>query len=102
MRINVNVAIFSNKVDIFVTIVRIGIGISKTISISNTIKIIASKKNRMENGIRALWFGSNPHSKGEDFSRFIVERMAVIQAIKNTKDGRIIAMVVDVISNIIY
>lgn len=30
-----------------------GVGISRTISISNTIKIIANRKNRIENGIRA-------------------------------------------------
>lgn len=84
-----------------VIMVKIGIGISKTISISNTMKIIANKKNRIENGIRALWFGSNPHSNGDDFSRFSVDRMAVIQAIMNTNDGRIIATVEDVISNII-
>ena len=32
---------------------------------SNTIKIIASMKNRRENGTRALFFGSNPHSNGQ-------------------------------------
>jgi hypothetical protein len=32
----------------------IGVGIKRTISISNTIKIIARRKNRIENGIRAL------------------------------------------------
>lgn len=52
----------------------VGTGINKTISISNTIKIIANKKNRMENGIRAVLFGSNPHSNGEVFSRSIPER----------------------------
>lgn len=36
---------------------------------SNTIKIIANRKNRIENGIRALWLGSNPHSNGDAFSR---------------------------------
>jgi len=40
--------------DIFVVIDRIGIGINRTISISNTIKMIARRKNRIENGIRAL------------------------------------------------
>jgi hypothetical protein len=56
-----------------------GIGIRRTISISKTIKIIANKKKRIENGIRALWFGSNPHSNGDDFSRsfnvFIVNKV---------------------------
>lgn len=68
---------------------------------SNTIKIIASKKKRIENGIRALWLGSNPHSKGDDFSRLEIERIEVIQAIKNTINGRIIAIDEDVIRSII-
>jgi len=31
-----------------------GIGIKSTISMSNTMKIMARRKNRIENGIRAL------------------------------------------------
>jgi len=51
-----------------------GIGASKTISISNTIKIIANRKNRVEKGIRALFFRSNPHSNEDDFSRSLIDR----------------------------
>jgi len=47
----------------------IGSGVSKAISISNTKKITASRKNRRENGIRAEFLGSKPHSKGDSFSR---------------------------------
>lgn len=36
---------------------------------SNTRKITARRKNRVEKGSRALFFGSNPHSNGVDFSR---------------------------------
>ena len=43
-----------NRTVKLVLIVSTGIGISRTISISNTIKIMASRKNRIENGIRAL------------------------------------------------
>jgi len=39
---------------ILVICVKIGRGINSTISMSNTIKIIARRKNRMENGTRAL------------------------------------------------
>lgn len=46
-----------------------GRGINKAISISKTKKITARTKKRKENGIRALPLGSNPHSKGEAFSR---------------------------------
>lgn len=49
--------------------IEIGIGRSKTISISKTRKITANRKNRREKGIRADLFGSNPHSNGEAFSR---------------------------------
>lgn len=64
-----------------------GLGINKTISMSNTKKITARRKNRIENGIRALFLGSNPHSKGEHFSRSSVERNVIIKAIDKTKIG---------------
>lgn len=38
-------------------------------SISKIKKMIVIKKNWMENGKRALFFGSNPHSKGEEVLR---------------------------------
>lgn len=81
---------------------KIGIGINNTISISKTMKMIAKRKNRIENGIRALWFGSKPHSNGDDFSRFEMDRIAVIQAINSTNDGRIIAIDDEISNNIIY
>lgn len=81
-----------NSVDIDVNVSKIGIGINNTISISNTMKMIARRKNRKENGIRALWLGSNPHSNGEDFSRLDSARADVSQAIVNTIIGKIIAI----------
>lgn len=39
-----------------------GIGRSKATSISNTRKITVRRKNRVENGRRAEFLGSNPHS----------------------------------------
>jgi hypothetical protein len=75
----------------------VGIGISSTISMSNTIKIIASKKNRIEKGIRAVLLGSNPHSKGEDFSRSVYDRVLNSQAASRMTDGSIRAMVVDTV-----
>ena len=65
----------------------VGTGINRTISISNTMKIIANKKNRIENGIRAVLFGSNPHSKGDNFSRSSVLRAAKIKAAISTIVG---------------
>jgi len=45
------------------------IGKRSTISTSKIKKIIVIKKNRKENGNREELLGSNPHSKGEFFSR---------------------------------
>jgi len=49
-----------------------GIGIKSAISISNTKKSTARIKNRREKGIRAELCGSNPHSNGVAFSKFVV------------------------------
>jgi hypothetical protein len=70
---------------VFIIVFKIGNGIRRTISISNTIKIMANIKNRKENGTRALFFGSNPHSNGDVFSRSLLERVLRIFARKNTK-----------------
>lgn len=48
-----------------------GKGKSRAISRSKRRKRIATRKNRKENGIRADFNGSNPHSYGEDFSEFV-------------------------------
>lgn len=85
--------------EVFKLLVRIivGMGISRTISISNTIKMIASRKNRIENGIRAVLLGSKPHSNGDDFSRSVLDRAArMLAAIKMTI-GINRAKVVDII-----
>lgn len=61
-------------------------GKSITISTSKIKKIIVIKKNRKEKGTRWLELLSNPHSKGEDFSRFILVFLARIrERIKTTK-----------------
>jgi len=52
-----------------------GKGIKRATSTSNTINKTASKKNRKEKGIRALPFGSKPHSKEEPFSRSKIVRL---------------------------
>jgi len=61
-----------------VGLVRIsGRGRSRAISTSKIRKITARRKNRRENGVRAEWFGSNPHSYGLAFSRLFWTRMDV-------------------------
>ena len=75
-----------------------GVGIRRTISISNTIKIIARRKNRIENGIRALWLGSNPHSNGDDFSRSFNVRIVSNKDKEKIIIGNTMATIEDVIS----
>jgi len=74
-----------------------GSGINKTISMSNTMKIIANIKNRNENGTRALFFGSNPHSNGEVFSRSMFVRILSIFANKNTTVAIVTARIEEII-----
>jgi hypothetical protein len=57
-----------------------GAGINRTISMSNTRKMTANRKNRVEKGRRALSFGSKPHSNGVDFSRSLSLRELRIKA----------------------
>lgn len=45
-----------------------GKGNSRAISRSNSRKVIATRKNFMEKGMRAEFSGSNPHSYGLIFS----------------------------------
>ena len=42
---------------------------------------ITIKKNRKENGIRALSLGSKPHSNGLDFSRDLTNFLRLVQAV---------------------
>jgi hypothetical protein len=66
-------------------------------------KITAIKKNSDENGSRAEFFGSNPHSNGDLFSRssFIFFEIGVVRIIMAT-DSRRDSVAVIVIINIIY
>lgn len=82
-----NVDMAANIENLFEHLIIIGIGINSTISISNTIKITANKKNRVENGIRAEFIGSNPHSNGEDFSRSMDDRIKIRLPIINKATG---------------
>jgi hypothetical protein len=70
-----------------------GRGISNTISISNTMKMILSRKNRIEKGIRALFLGSNPHSNGDVFSRSDELRVDRNQAAPNVANLKIEAVI---------
>lgn len=81
----------------------IGIGSSSAISTSKIIKITAIRKNRDENGSRAEFLGSNPHSNGDLFSRssFIFFEISVVRIII-AADSRIASVAVVVIISITY
>lgn len=57
----------------------ITIGRIITISISKIKNSTAIKKNCSENGIREDLLGSNPHSKGDIFSRSIIDFLEIIE-----------------------
>ena len=81
----------------------IGIGNSSAISTSKIIKITAIKKNRDENGRRAEFLGSKPHSNGDLFSRssFIFFEISVVSNIM-VDDNRIVIVAAVIIIIIIY
>lgn len=68
-------------------------GNNKTISTSKTKNNTAIKKNRDENGSRETPKGSNPHSNGVSFSRFLI---VFFEKIKDN-----IIKVIEIIINII-
>ena len=59
------------------------------------------RKNRRENGIRAVFLGSNPHSKGEVFSRSADERSLKNQAAENVNPVRVQAIINEEIITVI-
>lgn len=80
----------------FIDIIR---GKISVISTSKIKKIIAIRKKCKEKGRRAKDLGSNPHSKGDDFSRsekvffeikliMIIINMAIIEIILNIINNR--------------
>lgn len=73
-------------------ITKMGIGSKIMISISKIRNNTANKKNRVENGKRALDKESNPHSNGEIFSRFNIAFILIELKINNKKN-----VIVDVI-----
>jgi hypothetical protein len=83
------------------------IGIRRVISTSKIKKITAIKKNCRENGKRADDLGSNPHSKGEFFSRsewvFLEIRVASIITIKeiNRRILEIVMVIIIIYTNLL-
>ena len=69
-------------------------GSKRVISTSKIRKITAIKKNRKENGKRAVPLGSNPHSNGEFFSRSDIVFFDNKEAIIMTKVEMIIIILI--------
>jgi len=81
----------------------IGMGNKSAISTSKIIKITAIRKNRDEKGSCAEFFGSNPHSNGELFSRssLIFFEINVVNIII-VADSKMVIVAVVIINIIIY
>ena len=81
----------------------IGIGNNSAISASKIMKITAIKMNPDEKGSRAEFFGSNPHSNADLFSRssLIFFEINVANSIM-ADDNRMVTIAVVVIIIIIY
>ena len=81
----------------------IGIGNSSAISISKIMKITAIKKNRDEKGSLAEYFGSNPHSNGDLFSRSSLIFFGIsVASIMMADDSRMVIVAIVIIIVIIY
>lgn len=81
----------------------IGMGSRSAISTSKIMKITAIKKNRDEKGSRAEFFGSNPHSNGDLFSRssLIFFEISVARIIM-ADDNKMVNVAIVIIIVIIY
>lgn len=78
-------------------------GISRVISISKIRKINLIKKNWILKGIRDLEIGSNPHSKGDAFSRFLKSlRDIMVFKIRMDSPKKKNKLVIIIINSIIY
>lgn len=81
----------------------ITMGSKRAISTSKIKKITAIKKNRKENGKREDLFGSNPHSKGELFSRSIIDFLERIEAkVMTTEESAMMIQAIIINVKIIY
>lgn len=56
--------------------------------------MMLNRKNRNENGIRALFFGSNPHSNDEVFSRSFSVRALKAHAAPNVAPASASAIII--------
>lgn len=101
MRIKIKINAAQNDNRLGSVLDRSGKGINRTISMSKIIKIIPRRKNRNENGIRAVFLGSNPHSNGEDFSRSLRDRVLRIHAAPKVASAKVEAINEDEIMEII-
>jgi hypothetical protein len=90
--------------DFILVVIVTDIGSSSAISTSKTMKIIAIRKNRDENGSRAEFLGSNPHSKGDLFSRssLFFFQIKVVRYITPFDTVIVVAVTVSIITNLFF
>jgi hypothetical protein len=88
------------RLELVITVI---IGRSRAISTSKIRKITAIRKNRSENGSRAGFLGSNPHSNGDLFSRSSIPFLdSMVVSIIIITDNKMVVDVIVVIIVIIY
>lgn len=106
IRISRNVDLIIIHDLMFDVIMVIGIGNRSAISTSKIMKITAIKKNRDENGSRAEFFGSNPHSNGDLFSRsslvFFEISVVNIMMIADNRMVTVAAVMVIIITYLVF
>jgi len=76
------ITVVKNHLKILAFTITVAIGMISAISTSKMIKMIAIKKNRIENGIREKLNILNPHSKQVVFSRSFSLFFEIINVIK--------------------
>jgi len=83
-----------------------GIGNRRAISTSKIMKITVIKKNRDEKGSHAEFFGSNPHSNGDLFSRssfiFLEIRVFNIIMAANNRMVTVAAVMIIIITYLVF
>ena len=83
-----------------------GIGNRRAISTSKIMKITVIKKNRDEKGSHAEFFGSNPHSNGDLFSRssfiFLEIRVFNIIMAANNRMVTVAAVMIIIITFLVF
>lgn len=99
-KIKIKIILVKDHHQILEVLIITTIGRIKAISTSKIKKIIVIRKNRMEKGNREEFIGSNPHSKGDVFSRSFKDFLERIDA-KYITTIAMIKIIIDIIYKVI-